>query len=127
MDRDQLKSLLEGVRAGAVEVDSAIERMRHMPYENLGFATLDHHRAIRVGLPEVIFGKGKTAEQTATIMLKLLGRASNVLATRASAESFELVKREFPEAEYFPMSGALRVMRDKTVQGKGKLAEWARK
>jgi NCAIR mutase (PurE)-related protein len=122
MDRDQLKSLLEGVRAGAVEVDSAIERMRHMPYENLGFATLDHHRAIRVGLPEVIFGKGKTPEQTATIMSKLLERASNVLATRTSVEAFELVKREFPDAEYFPMSGAMRVRRDKTMHGKGKLA-----
>jgi len=122
MDRDQLKSLLEAVRAGSVEVDSAIERMRHMPFENLGFATIDHHRAIRVGLPEVIFGKGKTAEQIATIMSKLLERASNVLATRASVEASELVKQTFPEAEYFPMSGALRVMRDKTVHGKGKLA-----
>jgi NCAIR mutase (PurE)-related protein len=122
MDRDQLKSLLEGVRAGSVEIDSAIERMRHMPYENLGFATIDHHRAIRVGLPEVIFGKGKTAEQIATIMSKLLQRASNVLATRASVEAFELVRQAFPEAEYFPKSGALRVMRDKTMQGKGKLA-----
>ena len=122
MDRDHLKNLLEGVRAGSVEIDAAMEQMRHMPFENLGFATIDHHRAIRVGLPEVIFGKGKTAEQIATIMSKLLERASNVLATRASVEAYELVRQNFPEAEYFPRSGALRVMRDKTVHGKGKLA-----
>lgn len=122
MDKEQLKSLLEGVRDGAVEVDAAIERMRHMPFENLGFATIDHHRAIRVGLPEVIFGKGKTPEQVATIMGKLLERASNVLATRASVEAYELVRQSCPDVEYFPLSGSLRVMRDRTVHGKGKLA-----
>ncbi len=123
MDRDQLKSLLEGVRAGAVEVDSAIERMRHMPYENLGFATLDHHRAIRVGLPEVIFGKGKTPEQTATIMSKLLERASNVLATRTSRGGIRTrASGSFPKRSISRLSGALRVWRDQTMHGKGKLA-----
>jgi hypothetical protein len=122
MDKDQLKNLLTDVRSGAVDVDAAIERMRHMPFENLGFATLDHHRAIRVGLPEVIFGKGKTPEQISTIMSKLLDRASNVLATRATPEAYELVRKTHADAEYFPMSGALRVMRDRSIQGKGKLA-----
>jgi hypothetical protein len=122
MDKEQLKSLLEGVRDGAVEVEAAIERMRHMPFENLGFATIDHHRAIRAGLPEVIFGKGKTPEQIATIMGRLLECASNVLATRANAEAFELVRRSYPDAEYFPLSGSLRVLRDRTIHGKGKLA-----
>ena len=67
MDRDHLKSLLEEVRAGGIEVEAAIERLRHMPFENLGFATLDHHRAIRTGLPEVIFGPGKTTEEVVAI------------------------------------------------------------
>ena len=121
MDRDRLKSLLDEVRAGAIEVDEAIERLRHMPFENLGFATLDHHRAIRTGLPEVIFGPGKTNEEVATIAASLLARSSNVLATRTTAEAFALVKERFPEAEYFPRSGALRVFRDRTIHGKGRL------
>lgn len=121
MDRDHLKSLLESVRTGAVDVEDAISRLRHMPFENLGYATVDHHRAIRMGMPEVIFGKGKTPEQIAGIAAHLLDRASNMLATRASRESFELVQAQFPEAEYFPLSGALRVWRDRTMLGKGNL------
>ena len=109
MDQDHLKSLLEQVRAGAVDVDEAMGRLRHMPYENLGYATIDHHRAIRVGMPEVIFGKGKTPEQVCGIASKLLERASNVLATRTTVEAYDLVRAQFPDAEYFPRSGALRV------------------
>lgn len=122
MDRDQLKTLLEEVQSGAVAVDAAMERIKHMPFENVGYATIDHHRAIRTGLPEVIFGKGKTPEQIAGIAARLLERASNMLATRATPEAYELVKKQFPDAEYFPMSGALRVWRDRTLHGKGPLA-----
>jgi hypothetical protein len=122
MDKDQLKLLLEGVRSGEVDIDTAMDRMRHMPFENLGFATIDHHRAIRVGLPEVVFGKGKTPEQIAAIMGKLAERASNVLATRVAPEAHELVRASIPDVEYFPLSGALRIMRDRTLHGKGKLA-----
>jgi hypothetical protein len=121
MDRDALKSLLEQVREGAVNIDDAIDRMRHMPFESLGYATVDHHRAIRTGLPEVIFGKGKTPQEIAGIASRLLERASNVLATRATPEAFDLVKAQFADAEYFPRSGAIRVWRDRTVHGKGKL------
>lgn len=122
MDQEQLKALLERVRGGDVGVEDAIERLRHMPFENLGYATVDHHRAIRVGLPEVIFGKGKTAEQVAGIASKLLERAANVLATRTTPEAYEMVRANFPDAEYFPLSGALRVWRDRSPRGKGKLA-----
>lgn len=121
MDQDHLKSLLEQVRAGAVDVEEAMGRLRHMPFENLGYATIDHHRAIRVGMPEVIFGKGKTPEQVFGIASKLLERASNVLATRTTVEAYDLVRAQFPDAEYFPRSGALRVWRERTVHGKGKL------
>jgi NCAIR mutase (PurE)-related protein len=122
MDQDHLKSLLEQVRVGAVDVEEAMGRLRHMPFENLGYATIDHHRAIRVGMPEVIFGKGKTPEQVCGIACKLLEQASNVLATRTTPETFELLRAQFPDAEYFPRSGALRVWRDRTIHGKGKLA-----
>jgi hypothetical protein len=122
MDREQLKALLEDVRSGGVEIDDALERLRHMPFEDLGFANIDHHRALRTGLPEVIFGKGKTADEVFTIASRLLARSSNVLATRTTPEVYALVKAAFPEAEYFPRSGALRVFRDRKILGKGKLA-----
>ena len=122
MDRDNLKSLLEQVRAGALDIDSAVEKFKHLPFENIGYATIDHHRAIRAGMPEVIFGKGKTPEEIAGIAGHLLERSANVLATRASVESFELLRQKYPEAEYFPRSGALRVWRDRNPRGKGLLA-----
>jgi NCAIR mutase (PurE)-related protein len=121
MDREALKSLLEEVREGATGVDQAIERLRHMPFENLGYATVDHHRAIRSGMPEVIFGKGKTSDQIAGIAEKLLERSSNLLATRTTPDAYERVKAFCPEAEYFPLSGSLRVWRDRTMHGKGKI------
>ena len=122
MDRDQLKSLLEDVRSGASSIDDAIERFRHLPFERLPYATLDHHRAIRTGMPEVIFGKGKTPEQIAGIAERLLDRSANLLATRVAREAADLVQSKIPDAEFFPLSGALRVWRDRTPQGKGTLA-----
>jgi len=83
MDQDQLRTLLEQVRAGAVDVDAAIERMRHLPFEDLGFAKVDHHRALRHGIPEVVFAQGKTAAQVSAIVAALLRNAPNVLVTRA--------------------------------------------
>lgn len=121
MDTNKLKDLLAQVKSGAVEIDDAVNEMRHLPFESLGFATIDHHRAIRVGMPEVIFGKGKTPEEVATIAARLLDRASNVLATRTVPEAFEILRRDHPDAEFFPRCGALRVWRDRTQHGKGKL------
>src|SRR5271170_4057133 len=122
MDQDQLRALLAQVSAGAVDVDAAMERMRHMPFEDLGFAKLDHHRALRHGIPEVVFGKGKTTEQVIAIAGKLLERAQNVLITRASPEMAGAVLRELPEGEYFPLSGAIRFWRDRAIHGKGRIA-----
>ncbi len=122
MDQNQLRSLLEQVRHGAVDVDAALDRLRHLPFEDLGFAKIDHHRALRHGMPEVIFGKGKTPEQIEQIAAHLLARASNVLVTRAPAEAVERIKASAPDAEYFPLSGAIRVWRDRTIHGKGTLA-----
>jgi pyridinium-3,5-biscarboxylic acid mononucleotide synthase len=122
MDQDHLRGLLEQVRAGAVDVDAAIERLRHLPFEDLGFAKIDHHRALRHGIPEVVFGKGKTPGQISAIVASLLDKAQNVLVTRADAPTAERLKREQPHAEYFPASGAVRVWRDRTLRGKGKIA-----
>jgi pyridinium-3,5-biscarboxylic acid mononucleotide synthase len=122
MDRAQLRSLFEQVREGAVDVESALERVRHMPFEDLGFAKVDHHRALRHGMPEVILAKGKTAEQVTAIAQRLAENAPNVLITRASADCAEAVLKALPMAEYFPISGVVRIWRDRKILGKGKIA-----
>lgn len=122
MDQDQLRQLLDSVRGGAVNVDEAIERLRHMPFEDLGFAKVDHHRALRHGMPEVIFGQGKTPEQVLGIAQRLLERNKNLLATRLPAETAALLRAEIPDGEYFPLSRAFRVWGDRTIHGKGAIA-----
>jgi pyridinium-3,5-biscarboxylic acid mononucleotide synthase len=122
MDQNHLRELLEQVRAGAVDVDAAMERVRHLPFEDLGFAKVDHHRALRHGMPEVVFGQGKTPDQVSAIAATLLAQAPNVLITRASAPVAERILREHPDAEHFPASGAVRVWRDRTLSGKGTIA-----
>src|SRR5690242_12461782 len=122
MDQEQLRSLFEQVRSGEVNVYAAVARMRHMPFEDLGFAKIDHHRALRHGMPEVIFAKGKTPEQVVAIAGRLLEHAPNVLITRADARCAELVTANLPCAEHFPLSGAIRFWRDRSVRGKGTIA-----
>ena len=122
MTSDRLLQLLEQVRSGELAVDRAMERMRHLPFEDLGFAKVDHHRALRHGMPEVIFAKGKTPEQVISIASHLLKGAKNVLITRADPQMAALVKRKIRKAEHFPLSGAIRVWGDRTIRGKGKIA-----
>jgi len=122
MDPAKLKELLESVRAGATSVDEALDRLRHMPFEDLGFAKLDHHRALRHGMPEVIFAQGKTPEQVAEIAAKVLERSQNLLATRVDESTAALLAEKFPAGEYFPRSRAFRVWRDRTIHGKGTIA-----
>ena len=86
MDQDQLRSLFQQVREGEVDIDNAVARLRHMPFEDLGFAKIDHHRALRHGMPEVIFAKGKTPQQVLAIAERLLEHSPNVLITRADRE-----------------------------------------
>ena len=122
MDQDQMRTLFEQVRDGAVDIDVAMGRMRHMPFEDLGFAKVDHHRALRHGMPEVILAKGKTPEQVAAIAGRLLANAQNVLITRADRQCADLVTAQLPCAEYLPLSGAIRFWRDRTIHGKGRIA-----
>jgi NCAIR mutase (PurE)-related protein len=121
MNQEQMRALLESVRSGAVDVDAAVERMRHMPFEDLGFAKIDHHRALRQGMPEVVFAQGKTPEQVAEIASRLLENAPNILVTRADEATAAVVRERIPQAEYFPLSRALRVWCDRSIRGKGKI------
>ncbi|MBM3797018.1 MAG: nickel pincer cofactor biosynthesis protein LarB [Acidobacteria bacterium] len=122
MDHAQLKALLEEVQSGATPVDFAIARLKHMPFEDLGFAKVDHHRALRHGMPEVIFGQGKHPDHILGIATKLIERTPNLLCTRCDPATASLVREKFPEAEYHAASRVLRLWRDKTVHGKGKIA-----
>jgi NCAIR mutase (PurE)-related protein len=122
MTAEQLTELLEQVRTGKVDVPAAVQRMRHLPFEDLGFAKVDHHRALRHGMPEVILAQGKTPEQVVSIAKHLLEGVKNVLITRADQKTAALVKRKIRKAEYFPLSRAIRVWGDRTVHGKGKIA-----
>ena len=102
MDQEQLRALFEQVRAGAMDIDAAMVRMRHMPFEDLGFAKIDHHRALRHGIPEVVFAKGKTADQVVAIAGKLLENARNVLITRADTECAAAVTAALAGAASMP-------------------------
>ena len=86
MNTEQLKELLDKVKANQITIDEAVEVLRHLPFEDLGFAHIDHHRQIRCGFPEVIFCPGKTVEQIVEIFSRLAEKGSNVLATRADED-----------------------------------------
>lgn len=122
MDQERLKQLLASVKDGDVSIPQALEQLRHLPFENLGYAHVDHHRAIRQGFPEVIFGLGKTPEQIAGIAGKLLERASNLLVTRTNKVAYELVKALEPAAQFHDSCQAITVRRDPTVYGSGLIA-----
>lgn len=122
MNEEQLRLMLEQVRAGALDVEAALGQVKHLPFEDLGFAKVDHHRALRHGMPEVIFGLGKSTEHVLGIAEKLLERSPNVLITRTSAQTAEALLGRFADGEHFPLSGALRFWRDRKVTGRGKIA-----
>ena len=111
MDPDSLRTLLESVRQGQTSTDDALERLRLLPYEDLGFATLDHHRALRHGFPEVVFCLNKTPEQSATIVERLAARSDAVLATRATPDTFAAVRERVPSARYHELARAITVER----------------
>ncbi len=93
MDEKQIEQLLTGVKDGTLDVEEAVQRLRHWPFEELGFAKVDHHRTIRCGFPEVIYCPGKTAEQIAAIFEKLAGASQNIIATRAEDSVYDDVER----------------------------------
>jgi NCAIR mutase (PurE)-related protein len=122
MDAKTLKKLLDDVRCGNVSSDEAVEKLRHLPFEDLGFANVDHHRTLRVGVPEVIFGPGKTARQFVEIFSRLAKRGNNVLATRVSREQALTVRRKFRKAEFHELARAITLTQDDTLYGKGRIA-----
>jgi len=98
MDRHQLTDILEAVRDGALGVDGALERLRTLPFEDLGFARIDHHRELRRGMPEVVYGPGKTDEQLVLIVERMAREGQSVLVSRASPDQARLLAGRFPGA-----------------------------
>lgn len=119
MDPAAIEALLHEVSKGKTGVDAAMERLRHLPFEDLGFAKLDHHRALRTGMPEVIFASGKTAAQVAFIFERMAKAGGNVLATRASRETFDAVRALEPRAQYHEVAHAITLEQTAPVPGKG--------
>ena len=119
MDRKHIEALLNEVREGRTGVNEALDRLRDLPFEDLGFAKLDHHRALRTGMPEVIFAERKTPLQVAQIFTHMAHAGGNVLATRASRETYEAVVAAEPRAEHHETARAITLLQAAPVPGKG--------
>src|SRR5438445_9765758 len=100
MTEEQIRNILEQHKAGTLSSGDALHRLRALPFEDLGFANIDHHRSLRQGFPEVIFGGGKTVEQVARIVESMYEHDDNILVTRTTAEHFHRVLQIAPEAEF---------------------------
>jgi pyridinium-3,5-biscarboxylic acid mononucleotide synthase len=122
VNAESIRKLFEQVRRGELDADEAVERLRHLPFEDLDFAKVDHHRSLRAGMPEVIFGERKTPSQTAEIFARLAKHGGNVLATRADKKQFAAVKKKVRRAEYREMARAIVLQRDARTYGKGTVA-----
>ena len=101
MQENEIKELLEKVKTGDRSVDDALKALKDIPYHEMGFANVDHHRALRTGFPEAIFGQGKSAAQISAIMTELLSKGGTIMATRLEAEKAEAVRKDLPEAIYY--------------------------
>jgi len=122
MNQSELLKILESVKSGDLAPARAIERLKHFPFEDLGFAKVDHHRALRQGFAEVIFGKGKTPQQIGAIvkaMLRQKDSRQNILVTRADAKTFAAVKKLNRAATFHPLSGVITIERSAEITGKG--------
>ncbi len=112
MEKDKIQKILRGVKSGRVSETKALEQLQHLPFSDLGFANIDHHRTLRRGAPEVIFCPGKTPQQVAKIFAHMAPHGL-VMATRADAAHWKAVKRAFPKAVYHQQA---RIITNKTAR-----------
>ena len=122
MNAEAIRRIFEEVRKGKLSPDEGVARLRHLPFEDLGFAKVDHHRALRAGMPEVILGEGKTPAQVAQIFSRLAKHGGNILATRTNPPQFAAVKKKAPKAEYRELARAVVLRRERKNYGKGIIA-----
>ncbi|HSG67677.1 MAG TPA: nickel pincer cofactor biosynthesis protein LarB [Bacteroidales bacterium] len=109
MKTEELKKLLAGIQDGTVEIDQAMDKLKYLPFKDLGHTRLDHHRELRQGYPEVIYCQGKTVDQVLHIAGMMFEHGQNVLGTRASREMYDAIKKKFPQAVYHELSRALTI------------------
>src|SRR5271168_586192 len=124
MDEKSLRDLLRAVHLGRLTEAAALERLRNLPFEDLGFAKVDHHRSLRQGFAEVVFGRGKTPAQVAEIVRSMLAQKkgkANVLVTRADPRVYAAVKRVARTAKFHALSGAIVIERDPQILGRGEI------
>ncbi len=121
MEREDLRNLLEEVSSGRLSIDEAVERLKDLPFVDLGFAKVDTHRSLRRGVPEVVFGEGKTVEQILEIASAFVSASGRVIITRVDKDAFESVARRFPEAEYHPSARVVTVGRPQERRTLGKV------
>jgi NCAIR mutase (PurE)-related protein len=122
MNADSIRKLFDQVRRGKLTPDEGVERLRHLPFEDLGFAKVDHHRALRTGMPEVILGEGKTPAHLALIFASLAKHEGNILATRADEKQFAAVKKRVRAAKFNERARTVYLIRDHKEYGKGTIA-----
>jgi len=119
MDIDVIKQLLEGYKSGKVPINDVLGKIKELPYKDIGFAKVDSHRKIRCGFPEVIFCMGKTAAQVVKIVEHIVAGGNDMLATRASAEVYKAVAKEFPEAVYHEQARTITIRKTRRKPHKG--------
>jgi NCAIR mutase (PurE)-related protein len=119
---ESIRKLFDEVRKGTTTPDEAVNRLRHLPFEDLGFAKVDHHRVLRAGMPEIILGEGKSPAQVAGIFARLAKHSGNVLATRINEKQFLALKKKVRRAEYRELARAAVLQKDPTKFGKGMIA-----
>jgi len=122
MNEKTLRTLLESVRDKKLPLGEAIEQLRRLPFEEMGFATVDHHRAIRCGFPEVIFCPGKTLDQIRSIFRSLAAAGGNVLASRAEPQVYQAVAKDFPKAAYHELARAVTLVQGEPPREVGHIA-----
>ncbi|HEY0796830.1 MAG TPA: nickel pincer cofactor biosynthesis protein LarB [Acidisarcina sp.] len=122
MTRESILELLTRVQSGDVSTANALEQIARLPYEDAGFAKIDHHRSLRLGLPEVIFAQGKTPEQVGEIFLRMARMGGDVLATRASVAAWDAVKDLVAAAEYHPVARAITLRQTQSSSDAGPIA-----
>jgi NCAIR mutase (PurE)-related protein len=119
MNRQHLLELLEQVRSGAITPDEGSRRLENLPFEDLGFARVDHHRTLRQGFPEVVFGPGKKPEHVAAIVRTLLPQKSNILVTRCSRDIYRRLRKLTARARYNEAARAVSIVQDRKIYGEG--------
>ena len=117
-----LRDLLENIKDNKLSIDDALEKLKNLPYEDIGYANIDHHREIRTGYPEVIYCEGKSDEHILGIIERMMEKGSNILGTRCRKETFEKIKEIYPNCEYEELSKVLKIQNHEIINiGKGKI------